>query len=281
MPLGTFPRGLNVPPPAKNSTPVDYAEALGETYLSFSKHNHRKSVGHYLTPATIARFMADCSSYSEPYMRVLDPGSGTGILSAAACEAASGGGTVKSLHVDAYETDPVLAGLTRLVLTFSHRWLGQRGVALTFDVRHGDFVLESAATLEAVSKANGHEGNDGSRTEYGLVISNPPYFKIGKDDPQSRRMGVHCAGAAQHLCPVHGDFRRAAIGVRGARLHRAEELCVRPLFPRDSGEDLLPTCCSRRYPSLRVQEGSIQESDRAPGEPDIHRPEAEGGRIGR
>ena len=76
MPLGTFPRGLNVPPPAKDSTPVDYAEALGETYLSFSKHNHRKSVGHYLTPATIARFMADCSSYSEPYMRVLDPGSG-------------------------------------------------------------------------------------------------------------------------------------------------------------------------------------------------------------
>ena len=185
MPLGTFPRGLNVPPPAKDSTPVDYAEALGETYLSFSKHNHRKSVGHYLTPATIAKFMANCSSYSEPHMRVLDPGSGTGILSAAVCEAASQGGTVNRLHVDAYETDPVLAGLTRLVLTFSHRWLGQRGVALTFDVRHGDFVLESAATLEAVSKANGHEGNDGSRTEYGLVISNPPYFKIGKDDPRA------------------------------------------------------------------------------------------------
>ena len=37
MPLGTFPRGLNVPPPAKDSTPVDYAEALGETYLSFTQ----------------------------------------------------------------------------------------------------------------------------------------------------------------------------------------------------------------------------------------------------
>ena len=46
-------------------------------------------------------------------------------------------------------------------------------------------MLESAATLEAVSKANGHEGNDRSRTEYGLVISNPPYFKIGKDDPRA------------------------------------------------------------------------------------------------
>ena len=194
MPLGTFPRGLNVPPPAKDSTPVDYAEALGETYLSFSKQNHRKSVGHYLTPATIARFMADCSSYSEPYMRVLDPGSGTGILSAAVCEAASGGGTVKRLHVDAYETDPVLTGLTRLVLTFSRRWLGQRGVALTFDVRHGDFVLESAATLEAVSKANGHEGNDRSRTEYGLVISNPHTSRLERTIPEPSHGRPLCMG---------------------------------------------------------------------------------------
>ena len=118
-------------------------------------------------------------------MRVLDPGSGTGILSAAVCEAASNGGAIESLHVDAYETDSLLAALARLVLTFSRSWLGQRGVALTFDVRHGDFVLESAEILEAASRANGHEGNDGSRTEYGLVISNPPYFKIGKDDPRA------------------------------------------------------------------------------------------------
>ena len=185
VPLGVFPPELSVPMPAKGAKPVDYAEALGEAYLSFSKRKHRKSDGHYQTPAAIARFMADCSSYSEPYMRVLDPGSGTGILSAAVCEAACGGGTVKSLHVDAYETDPLLAGLTRLVLTFSHNWLGQRGVALTFDVRHGDFVLEYASTLEAVSKANGYGGNDGPPSEYSLVISNPPYFKIGKDDPRA------------------------------------------------------------------------------------------------
>ena len=171
--------------PAKGATPIDYAEALGEAYLSFAKHNHRKNVGHYLTPASIARFMAGCSSYSERHMRVLDPGSGTGILSAAVCEAASEGGTVKNLHVDAYETEPLLADLTRLLLAFSQTWLGQRGVALTFDVRHGDFVLEYASALEAASKANGYGGDDRSRSGYGLVISNPPYFKIGKDDPRA------------------------------------------------------------------------------------------------
>ena len=184
-PLGTFPPGLNVPVPAEGHGPLEYAEALGEAYLSFSRHHHRKNGGHYLTPAAIARFMAGHSSYSEAHMRVLDPGSGTGILSAAVCEAASRSGTVKSLHVDAYEIEQSLAGLTRLVLAFSQDWLDRRGVALTFNVTHGDFVLEHAAALRARSE-NGLWGrNEGPDAEYDLVISNPPYFKIGKDDPRA------------------------------------------------------------------------------------------------
>ena len=160
--------------PTDGSTPVEYAEALGEVYLSFSGHNHRKNGGHYLTPSAIARFMADCSAYSEPHMRVLDPGSGTGILSAAVCEAASSSGTVKGLHVDSYETDPLLALLTRLALAFASNWLAQRDIALTFDARHGDFVLENASALQPSSKANGQRGGiDGVVTKYSLVISNP------------------------------------------------------------------------------------------------------------
>ena len=184
IPLGAFPLGLNVPLPDQAPTPVDYADALGQAYLSFSKRHDRKNGGHYLTPATIARFMAAHSSYSEPHLRVLDPGSGAGILSAAVCEAASTRSSVKSLHVDAYETEQSLADLTSLVLSFSRNWLGQRGVALTFDVRHGDFVLEHAA-LKAVPKTNGHGSNAKPRSEYDLVISNPPYFKVGRDDPRA------------------------------------------------------------------------------------------------
>ena len=186
IPLGAFPAGLSVPVPDDSSSPLGYAEAVGEAYLSFSGHNQRKNGGHYLTPAAIARFMAAHSSYSRPGMRVLDPGSGTGILSAAVCEAARLCGTVKTIHVDAYETDPVLAALCRLVLGFSRNWLAQREIALTFDVRHGDFVVEYATALAAMSKVNGRNASlDSTKTEYNLVISNPPYFKISKDDPRA------------------------------------------------------------------------------------------------
>ena len=184
--LSDFPLGLSIPMLTEDSKPVEYAEALGEAYLSFSKHNHRKNGGHYLTPAAIARFMAGQSSYSEPHIRVLDPGSGSGILSSAVCEAACSSGTVKRLHVDAYETDPLLAGLTRLALAFSCSWLAQRDVSMTFDVKHQDFVLEYAFGLEATSKVKGHGGSlYEASAEYDLVISNPPYFKVGRDDPRA------------------------------------------------------------------------------------------------
>ena len=186
IPQDEFPLGLRVPDPTQGTTPVNYAETLGEAYIAFAKRNDRKNSGHYLTPASIARFMADCSSYSEAHKRVLDPGSGTGILSAAVCEAACRSVSVKSLHVDAYETDPLLAGLSRLVFTYSRNWLGQRGVELTFEVRNGDFVLEYASVLEATSQTIVHARiPERPKIGYGLVISNPPYFKIGKDDPRA------------------------------------------------------------------------------------------------
>jgi adenine-specific DNA-methyltransferase len=165
---------------------VEYAEALGEAYLAFVKHDQRKSGGHYLTPASIAKFMAEGASYSQPYLRVLDPGSGTGVLSAAVCEAVCNKGTVRNLHVEACESHPLLANLTRLVLTFSRQWLDHRGIELTFDVRQGDFVMEYSGALEATAKTVGHvQGAGGTSPEYDLVISNPPYFKIGKDDPRA------------------------------------------------------------------------------------------------
>ena len=184
-PLRSLPAELSAFVSAPWSTPVECAEVLGEAYLSFARHKHRKSVGHYLTPATVARFMAECSCFPAPHLRVLDPGSGTGILSAAVCEAVAVQGNVESLHVDAYETETQLADLTQRVLAFSQDWLRRHGVALTFDVRHEDFVLESAASIKSMAEASLFGSDQGPSAEYDLVISNPPYFKIGKDDPRA------------------------------------------------------------------------------------------------
>ena len=58
-PPGALPEGLIVPIPKSGCTPVEYAEAIGDAYVSSSKRNYRKSGGHYITPVTVARFMAE------------------------------------------------------------------------------------------------------------------------------------------------------------------------------------------------------------------------------
>ena len=65
MPLGVVPQGMNVPLPVEGTTPVEFAELLGESYLAFARQDQRKNVGHYLTPAGVANFMAGCASYFE------------------------------------------------------------------------------------------------------------------------------------------------------------------------------------------------------------------------
>ena len=181
-----FPTGLNIPLPIDGSTPVEYAEILGEAYSSSVKHGDRKNGGHYLTPALVARFMAECAAYSQPYLRVLDPGSGAGVLSAAVCETAAIRGTVRNLHIDSYETDHLLAALTRISLAFSREWLAQSGVTMTFNVMNDDFVLAYSDVLQGASKAKVRAYSpDKHHPEFGLVISNPPYFKIAKNDPRA------------------------------------------------------------------------------------------------
>ena len=189
-PLGLLPQGMDIPLPTEDTTPVRYAEIVGDAYLAFVSIEDRKKGGYYLTPGNVARFMAERASCAGPGLHVLDPGSGTGILAAAVCEMASTAGSVQTLHVDAYETDPLLASLTHLVLAFSNQWLGERGVTLTFDVKREDFVLKNADVLRATRRLDGcPENAEAARSGYDLVISNPPYFKLSKSDPRAVAAG--------------------------------------------------------------------------------------------
>ena len=83
--------------------------------------------------------MAELALPVGPDVRILEPGAGTAILTAAACERMVG--RAKTVHIDAYELHPKLASLCEHVLTHTSEWLPDHDVARTFRVHRAGFIL--------------------------------------------------------------------------------------------------------------------------------------------
>jgi adenine-specific DNA-methyltransferase len=130
---------------------------------SLSKVATRQAMlGQFLTPPSIARFMAEQFTPTYPATtKLLDAGAGKGALSAAFVQrwrTANSGG---QLEATAYETDNVILP----ELTAELRQFQQQGVVM--QVVDGDFI-EIASTMVAL--------NRGPRFTHAIL--NPPYKKI-------------------------------------------------------------------------------------------------------
>jgi adenine-specific DNA-methyltransferase len=168
------------------ATPSARAFQLFTEYVANASMEERRELGQFFTPREVASFMAALAMPAGEHVRVLEPGSGTAILTAAVCEHLAD--TAKSVHIDIHELHPRLADLSEQVLSHTAEWLGTRGVSCTFKVHRGDFVLENASYLTPSFFSEPREG-------YDIAIANPPYFKLLKDDARAR--------AASHI--VHGQ----------------------------------------------------------------------------
>ncbi|MGB8992660.1 MAG: N-6 DNA methylase [Desulfobaccales bacterium] len=155
-------------------TPVEFCEKQAYSFILKSSQKERKAHGQFFTPAPVARFMANFAEYQKDTLKVLDPGAGVGILSCAICEVAAKRKTVKKIEIDAYEIDPSLNVLLRESFNFAKNWIFKSGIELSYNIIEEDFILDSQRSLWKEQMA-----------KYDLAISNPPYFKIGKNDPRA------------------------------------------------------------------------------------------------
>jgi adenine-specific DNA-methyltransferase len=102
-------------------------------------------------------------------MRVLDPGAGTGMLTAALCERISRLRSPRTVEVHAYESDPGVVPLLSETLAACGEALRASGHAFRSVVHERDFALDGPAS----------RGRSGSATaSFDIAILNPPYFKI-------------------------------------------------------------------------------------------------------
>lgn len=121
---------------------------------------------------------------APPPMRILDPAAGAGVLCCAAVEAILGGSPRPAgIELVAYESDPALAELSRVVLGYLAEWARVRGVPVAVTVKTRDFVAAMSGALrndETLSLPG-----EGAPGDFDAVIANPPYFKLKRTDPRA------------------------------------------------------------------------------------------------
>lgn len=170
--------------PLAGERPAQYAERVGKVYAEASIQKDKKHKGQFFTPLAISEFMGNLASPSgKKNISILDPGSGLAILSCTLIEHLVKKETPEHISLTLYETDKEVVPLTEDILSYLKIWCQERDVNLDCKLNELDFVLEKCECLDGAgtifSDLYGSEIFD-------YIISNPPYFKLAKDDIHKR-----------------------------------------------------------------------------------------------
>jgi len=172
-----------MPHPYSGERPAEYADRVGEWYVTKRSDKQRKDYGLFLTPTIVADGMAAKIVASGHTIRVLDPAAGAGILSCAAVEALILRERKPiSIEIVAFEVDNGLIAPLRAVLDYLANWCVHKyGVTVAVRVSAEDFILANAPALKPYGLWPAQQVGE----PFDVVIANPPYFKIGKQDPRA------------------------------------------------------------------------------------------------
>jgi adenine-specific DNA-methyltransferase len=164
--------------PVSGEQPSSYAERLGESYAIAVSHAFKKGNGQFFTPQKIAGFMGSLASTSKRQIDILDPGCGAAILTCSLVEnIVERQPEIEEIRLVAYETDYNLISLSEKSLSYLKDWLSKKGISFQYVIHIQDFIL---ANYNSLNQSNCF--SFGSKHEFDFIISNPPYFKLSKED---------------------------------------------------------------------------------------------------
>ena len=156
-----------------DESPTSYADRIGILYSAVRSDEFKKKNGQFFTPPDISHFMSSLSDFKGDDVKILDPGTGIGILSLSLIETlVTNNKKIKKIELVAYETDSKLINYTQESFSYLKKWLKNRKIKFDYILRANDYISDNKYVL------NGKE-NVGI---YDIVISNPPYFKLSNSD---------------------------------------------------------------------------------------------------
>ncbi len=174
---------MDFPDPEPQERPTAYSDRLARIHSSTDSKASKNKLGQYFTSPEISRFMASLFDVhnAKESVYILDPGAGTGTLSCSLCEALAEKNNISKISLVAYEKDDRVLKHLEASLKHLKSWLLSKNVSLEYSIRKKDFILDCMASL-----INGN-GLEPALSNFDLIISNPPYFKLPKSD---KRVGL-------------------------------------------------------------------------------------------
>ncbi|MDR2409346.1 MAG: Eco57I restriction-modification methylase domain-containing protein [Bacteroidales bacterium] len=141
----------------------------GKEFLSKKNKLQKRDKGQIFTPISIAFFMAKqfIPLKGQKEFSVLDPGAGSGILTAAFCDYIFNE-TNANVKATLYEKDKeIISNLNANMLEIA-KWFLSKNRVFSYEIISKDFILDNYEML------------DKKKGIYDFIISNPPYFKLSK-----------------------------------------------------------------------------------------------------
>lgn len=156
-------------------------------YLAEMPKTKRKVIGQFFTSAETAQYMA--SLFVVPQKRVLsilDPGAGSGILTAAVVERLQNEKHIKQISITCYETSGDVLPLLKDNLDYLK--LNSK-IPIVFEIIKDNYITSQSDDFNKNITAKE------TPPKYDWVICNPPYKKIMKNSVEAMSMPRVCHGA--------------------------------------------------------------------------------------
>ena len=165
---------------------VAYSYEQGKRILEKRETNTLKEHGQFLTPPSVARYMAKQLGQIDGGASLLEPAIGSGVLVCAVIELLIAEKRPLEILITAYETDKELCDVSLEVLKVASKEAEKNGIKINWQVYKEDFVL---ACLPEDKQPSLFSQNKSTQKLFTHIISNPPYFKLNAED--KRVKAVH------------------------------------------------------------------------------------------
>lgn len=167
---------------------IDFVAETTKEYVEKKQKSQRKKIGQFFTSKETAAFMAQMLKIppESKTVSVLDPGAGSGMLTAAVLDELSKLPGIQEIYVTCYENNQDVIELLQTNLN----WMQNNSLKkFVYEVRQENYILSQAETY------NGTFYAELNPCKYDIVIGNPPYIKLPKDVPEAMAMQDVCYGA--------------------------------------------------------------------------------------